>query len=49
MNTNKIGAFVAQVIAYGTFAAASFLTDDNLLQSAIFIELIAIYFNTKKD
>ena len=49
MDIDKIGAFVVHMIACGTFLAASYLTNDSLLQSAIFIELTAIYFNTRND
>ena len=49
MNINKIGAFIAHAISCGVFAASSYFTDGDLLQGAIFIELMAIYFNTKKE
>ena len=48
MDINKIGAFVAHMIACGVFLYASYLADNNILQIAIFVEIVAIYFNTKK-
>lgn len=48
MNANKIGAVLAHIVACGTFLAASFLSSIELLQSAIFAEAMAIYFNTSK-